>query len=226
MKVLVIEDDKNIVAAIGAAFEFRWPGTALLEAYSGKKSIAMARREHPDIIILDLNLPDISGFDVLREIRESSTVPVIILTVRAEDEDMMRGLELGADDYIVKPFNYLTLLARVKAVLRRGNMIPFKGSHDNAVNARLTIDFVNQRVKVDNRLVKLTSVEYRLLVLLARNREQIIAYRTIAEEVWGKERISNTATIRSCISRLRKKLKDNPPFMITNKQGSGYIIKS
>lgn len=226
MKVLVIEDDKNIVAAIGAAFEFRWPGTALLEAYSGKKSIAMARREHPDIIILDLNLPDISGFDVLREIRESSTVPVIILTVRAEDEDMMRGLELGADDYIVKPFNYLTLLARVKAVLRRGNMIPFKGSHDNAVNARLTIDFVNQRVKVDNRLVKLTSVEYRLLALLARNREQIIAYRTIAEEVWGKERISNTATIRSCISRLRKKLKDNPPFMITNKQGSGYIIKS
>lgn len=226
MKVLVIEDDKNIVAAIGAAFEFRWPGTALLEAHSGKKSIAMARREHPDIIILDLNLPDISGFDVLREIRESSTVPVIILTVRAEDEDMMRGLELGADDYIVKPFNYLTLLARVKAVLRRGNMIPFKGSHDNAVNARLTIDFVNQRVKVDNRLVKLTSVEYRLLALLARNKEQIIAYRTIAEEVWGKERIGNTATIRSCISRLRKKLKDNPPFMITNKQGSGYIIKS
>lgn len=226
MKVLIIEDDKNIVAAIGAAFEFRWPGTAVLEARSGKKSIAMARRECPDIIILDLNLPDISGFDVLRELRGSSTVPVIILTVRAEDEDMMRGLELGADDYIVKPFNYLTLLARVKAVLRRGKMIPFKGSHDNAVNARLTIDFVNQRVKVDNRLVKLTSVEYRLLALLARNRGQIVAYRTIAEEVWGKERISNTATIRSCISRLRKKLKDNPPFMITNKQGSGYIIKS
>jgi two-component system response regulator VicR len=226
MKVLIIEDDKNIVAAVGAAFEFRWPGTAMLEARSGKKSIAMAKRECPDIIILDLNLPDISGFDVLREIRESSTVPVIILTVRAEDEDVMRGLELGADDYIVKPFNYLTLLARVKAVLRRGKMIPFKGSHDNAVNARLTVDFVNQRVKVDNRLVELTPVEYRLLALLARNRDQIISYRTIAEEVWGKEHIDNTATMRSCISRLRKKLKDTPPFMITNKQGSGYIIKS
>ena len=226
MKTLIIEDDRNIVAAIDAAFEFRWPGTAVLEARSGKKGIAMAKHEHPDIIILDLNLPDISGFEVLKELRESSTVPVIILTVRAEDEDVMRGLELGADDYIVKPFNYLTLLARVKAVLRRGKMIPFKGSHDNAVNARLTIDFVNQRVKVDNRLVKLTSVEYRLLALLARNRDQIVAYRTIAEEVWGKERTGNTATIRSCISRLRKKLKDNPPSMITNKQGSGYIIKS
>lgn len=226
MKVLIIEDDKNIIAAVGAAFEFRWPGTALPEARSGKTGIAMARCEHPDIIILDLNLPDISGFDVLKKIRQFSTVPVIILTVRAEDEDMMRGLELGADDYIVKPFNYLTLLARVKAVLRRGKMIPFKGSHDNAVNARLAIDFVNQRVKVDNRLVELTPVEYRLLALLARNRNQIVSYRTIAEEVWGKEHIGNTATTRSCISRLRNKLKDNPPFMITNKQGSGYIIKS
>ena len=226
MKVLIIEDDKNIVAAVGAAFEFRWPSTGLLEARSGKKGIAMARRECPDIIILDLNLPDISGFEVLKELRESSTVPIVILTVRAEDEDVMRGLELGADDYIVKPFNYLTLLARVKAVLRRDKMIPFKGSHDSAVNARLTIDFVNQRVKVENNLVELTPVEYRILALLARNRDQVVSYRTIAEEVWGKEHIGNTATMRSCISRLRKKLKDNPPFIITNKQGSGYIIKT
>lgn len=225
MKVLVIEDDKGIIDAVNAAFEFRWTGTVLLEAQSGKKGIIMARNESPDVIILDLNLPDISGFDVLKEIREFSTVPVIILTVRSEDGDVMKGLEIGADDYIIKPFNYLTLLARVKAVLRRSKMIPFKGSHNNIVNARLTIDFVNQRVKVNDRLVKLTPVEYRLLTMLAKNKDQVVSYRTITEELWGKDYTSSTVNIRSYISRLRKKLQDIPPQMIINKQGSGYILK-
>jgi two-component system KDP operon response regulator KdpE len=225
MKTLIIEDDKGIIDAVSAAFEFRWPSTVLLEAQTGKKGISMAQSESPDVIILDLNLPDISGFDVLKEIREFSTTPIIILTVRSEDEDIMRGLEIGADDYIVKPFNYLTLLARVKAVLRRVEMIPFKGNQDSIVNARLKIDFVNQRVKVNNRPVKLTPVEYRLLILLAKNKNQVVPYRTITEELWGKS-YTGTSSIRACISRLRKKLQDIPPQMIINKQGSGYILRS
>lgn len=226
MRALIIEDDKGIIDAVSAAFEFRWPDTVLLEARTGKKGISMAQSESSDVIILDLNLPDISGFDVLKEIREFSTTPVIILTVRSEDEDIMRGLEIGADDYIVKPFNYLTLLARVKAVLRRSEMIPFKGTKDTIVNVRLKIDFVNQRVKIDNRPVKLTPVEYRLLILLAKNKNQVVPYRTITEELWGKSYTGSTSSIRSCISRLRKKLQDIPPQMIINKQGSGYILRS
>jgi DNA-binding response OmpR family regulator len=226
MKTLVIEDEKSIIDAINVAFEFRWPDAKLIASTTGKKGISLIREESPDIVILDLNLPDISGFDVLEKIREFSAVPVVILTVRSDDEDILKGLEAGADDYIVKPFNYMTLLARVKAVLRRTEAIPFVGKHDNVVNARLKIDFVNQKVKVDNRLVTLTPVEYKLLALLIKNRDQIVPYDRIMDEVWGKGYAGKTESIRICIRRLRKKLQDSPPNMIINKRGLGYMLKS
>ena len=151
---------------------------------------------------------------------------IIILTVRSEDEDMMKGLEAGADDYIIKPFNYLTLLARVKAVLRRTKMIPFRGSFNNPVSSRLTIDFVNQKVKVDNRLIKLTGMEYKLLVILAKNKNQIVPYKNIMLEIWGRGFDRDTSNIRLSVRRLREKLKDIPPQMILNKRGHGYILKN
>jgi len=222
----MIEDEKSIIDAINVALEFRWPEAKLVSSTTGKKGILMVRKESPDIVILDLNLPDISGFEVLKEIRTFSSVPVIILTVRSEDEDMLKGLEAGADDYITKPFNYMTLLARIKAVLRRTEAIPYTGKHDNAVNTRLKIDFVNQKVKVDNRLIKLTPVEYKLLALLVKNHDQIVAYNKITDEVWGKDYTGQTENIRISIRRLRKKLLDNPPDMIINKRGYGYTLKS
>jgi len=226
MKVLAIEDEKSIIDAISVAFEFRWPDVKLIASTTGKKGILLVRKESPDIVILDLNLPDISGFDVLKEIRKFSTVPVIILTVRSEDEDMLKGLEAGADDYIIKPFNYLTLLARVRAVLRRTEAIPFLGKQNNAVNARLKIDFVNQKVKVDNRLVKLTPVEYQLLALLIKNRDRVVPYDRIMNEVWERNYSGETDNIRICVRRLRKKLRDSPPRMIVNKRGLGYMLKN
>ncbi len=226
MKVLVIEDEQSIIDAINIAFEFRWPDVKLVSSTTGRKGVLMVRKESPDIVILDLNLPDISGFDVLKEIREFSTVPVIILTVRSDDEDMLKGLETGADDYIIKPFNYMTLLARVRAVLRRTEAIPFVGKHDNAVNARLKIDFVNQKVKVDNRLIKLTPFEYKLLAILVKNRDRIVPYDKILNEVWDKGYAGETENIRIFVRRLRKKLQDSPPNMIINKRGSGYMLKS
>lgn len=226
MKALLIEDEKSIIDAISVAFEFRWPDAKLIASTTGKKGVSLVKKESPDIIILDLNLPDISGFDVLKEIREFSSVPVIILTVRSDDEDMLKGLEAGADDYIIKPFNYMTLLARVRAVLRRTEVIPFMGHHNNVVNARLKIDFVNQKVKVDNRLVKLTPVEYHLLTLLIKNRDRIVSYSRIMDEVWGKGYSGKTESIRICVRRLRKKLQDSPPNMIINKRGLGYMLKS
>jgi len=226
MKALLIEDEKSIIDAINVAFEFRWPDAEMVASTTGKQGIDMVRKEAPDIVILDLNLPDISGFDVLKAIREFSSVPVIIVTVRSDDEDMLKGLETGADDYIVKPFNYMTLLARVRAVLRRTEAIPFVGKHDNAINSRLKIDFVNQKVKVDNRLVKLTPVEYKLLALLIKNRDQIVPYERIMDEVWVKGYSGDTESIRITIRRLRKKLQDSPPNMIINKRGLGYMLKS
>lgn len=226
MKVVVVEDEKSIIDAIGVAFEFRWPGAAIVGAMTGKEGIRLVRQESPDIVILDINLPDTTGFDVLKEIRKTSAVPVIILTVRSDDEDMLRGLEAGADDYVVKPFNYLTLLARVKAVLRRTEKTPLKMRRDAMISPRLKIDFVNQKVKVDDRSVTLTPLEYRLLVLLVKNKDRAVSHKRITEDIWEKSYWGDTENIRIYIRRLRKKLKDTPPRMILTKRGAGYMFKS
>jgi len=226
MKVLIIEDDQGIIDAVRAAFEFRWPEVAVIDAITGKKGVEKLRKDSPDVMVLDLNLPDISGYQVLTEIRKFSNIPVIILTVRSEDEDVMKGLELGADDYIIKPFNYLTLLARVKAVLRRTSVLPFKGTHENEINSRLNIDFVNQKVKIDNRPVKLTPIEYKLLITLVKNRNKPVTYSTINMELWDRSKTDDNGNIKLVVRRLRKKLKDEPPQLILNLRGKGYTLKS
>jgi DNA-binding response OmpR family regulator len=225
MKALIIEDERKIIDAIRVAFEFRWPDAELVDSTTGKKGIEMVRSEAPDIVILDLNLPDISGYEVLKAVRQFSSVPVIILTVRSDDEDMLKGLEYGADDYITKPFNYMNLLARIRAVLRRTETIPYQGGHDRTINSRLTIDFVSQKVKVDNRPVTLTPVEYHLLALLVRNKGTVVPYARIMEEVWGKKYEDNNENIRIVVRRLREKLEDTPPNMIVNERDTGYMFK-
>ena len=226
MKVIIIEDEKSIINAVNIAFEFRWPEVNLSSSVTGKSGINLVKKEHPDIVILDINLPDISGFEVLKKIRQFSKVPVIILTVRSDDADVLRGLEAGADDYIIKPFNYLTLLARVKAVLRRADNISLTDGRKTSVDSRLKIDFINQKVTVDNRPVKLTPVEYRLLVTLLKNKGEVVPYNQIIEDIWEKEFSGETKNLRMYVNRLRKKLGDNPPHLILNKHGLGYVFKS
>ena len=225
MKIVAVEDEQSIVDAIGVAFEFRWPEAQLLSAGLGKDGISLVKKERPDLVLLDLNLPDMSGFKVLEAVREFSSVPVIILTVRSDDADVLRGLETGADDYITKPFNYLTLLARVKAVLRRAEIPPIDKARETAINDRVRVDFIDQRVMVDGAPVKLTPVEYRLFVLLAKNRNKAVTYQTIAEEVWQTDYDGQTQNIRIYVRRLRNKLGDNPPKMILNHHGIGYLLK-
>jgi two-component system response regulator VicR len=225
MKVAIIEDEKSIIDAVNVAFEFRWPEATLVAACTGREGVTLVQEEHPDIVILDINLPDISGFDVLKEIRSFSAVPVIILTVRSDDADVLRGLEVGADDYIIKPFNYLTLLARVKAVLRRTEGPALTDGRDTTVSPRLKIDFINQKVALDDRPVRLTPVEYRLLVLLVKNKDKVVPYHRIASDVWETAFRGDTENVRAYIRRLRKKLKDSPPNMILNKHGAGYMFK-
>jgi len=226
MKAVVIEDDKSIVDVVNLAFEFRWPDARLLSASDGKEGIGVVKSESPDVVILDINLPDINGFTVLKEIRKFSTVPVIILTVRSDDEDMVRGLELGADDYVIKPFNYITLLARIKAVLRRSEKTSPGESYNMAFGSRLKIDFVGQKVWVDDRLVKLTPTEYRLFVLLVKNDNKVVTHNQIINELWENSPGASTENLWIHIRRLRKKLHDSPPEMILNKHGSGYMFKS
>ncbi len=224
MRVLIVEDEQSIIEAIRVALEFRWPEVSVVSSLTGKEGIKLVEEETPDVVILDINLPDTSGFKVLKEIREFSNVPVIILTVRSEDADVLKGLETGADDYIIKPFNVLTLLARIKAVLRRTGKPDLK--EGATAIGPLAIDFINQKVKVHGRPVKLTPVEYRLLVLLVKNRGKTVPNRRIMEELWGRKFTGDTENIRTYVQRLRKKLDDNPPAMILNDHSSGYLFKA
>lgn len=226
MKVTVIEDDKSIINAISVAFEFRWSGVEVTSASTGEEGVSLVKKESPDVVILDINLPDISGFDVLKKIRLDSSVPVIILTVRSDDADVLKGLEAGADDYVTKPFNYMTLLARVKAVLRRTQKTSLKADQNAVIGSRLKIDFINQKVRIDGRQVNLTPFEYKLLILLVKNKDKVVTYQQIMEEVWGKSSLNNTECVRIYVRRLRKKLSDIPAALILNEHGTGYLLKS
>jgi DNA-binding response OmpR family regulator len=226
MKVTIIEDDKSIINAISVAFEFRWPDVLVSSASNGEDGVSMVKKESPDVVILDINLPDINGFEVLKKIRVFSSVPVIILTVRSEDADVLKGLESGADDYITKPFNYLTLLARVRAVLRRTEKTSLADDQNTVIGRRLKVDYINQKVRIDNQIVKLTPVEYQLLILLIKNKDKVVTYKQIMEEIWEKSPQTDTECVRIYIRRLRKKLSDIPATLILNKHGSGYLLKS
>jgi DNA-binding response OmpR family regulator len=226
MKVVIIEDDRNIINAIKVAFEFRWNDAVALSSLNGEDGLLLVKKESPDVVILDINLPDVSGFEVLKKIRKFSSVPVIILTVRSDDVDVLKGLEAGADDYIIKPFNYMTLLARVKAVLRRVEKPSLSLDQNISVSTRLKIDFVNQIIRVDDHVVALTPVEYRLLLLLVKNTDKVVPFARIIQEVWGKKASTETDNLRIYIQKLRNKLGDSPPKLILNKHGSGYMFKS
>jgi two-component system KDP operon response regulator KdpE len=224
MKVLLIEDNPQVAEAVSLCFEMRWPDTKLISTAKGTKGLILAETESPDVIILDLGLPDIDGFQVLRDIRSFSDVPVIILTARAEEIDKVRGLELGADDYIAKPFSHIELLARIKAVLRRAHMPELKGEEKPFISRRLTVDFVARQVTVDGKPVKLTPTEYNLLRYLVRNEGKVLSHRALLEKIWGEEYTDATDFLKVYIQRLRDKLEVAPsqPKMLITERGVGY----
>src|SRR5512137_1270657 len=146
MKVLVIEDDPGIVEVVSLCFQLRWTGTTVISASSGHKGVGLVESESPDVVILDIGLPDIDGYQVLKEIRRFSEVPVLMLTVRGEDTDIAKGLELGADDYITKPFSHIELIARVQAVLRRSQGLPVSDEEHVFTSGKLSVDFNRNEV--------------------------------------------------------------------------------
>ncbi len=184
----------------------------------------LVEQESPDVVILDLGLPDIDGMQVLREIRQFSDVPVVILTGRTGDSDIIKGLESGAEDYVTKPFNPMVLLSHVKSVLGRTRMPELRGNQARVDGKELSIDLASRRLTVRGKPVALTATEWVLLSELVRNEGRVVTHQRLAERLWGGDMVESESAIRQYISRLRAKLADNPqaPTIILTERGTGY----
>jgi len=230
VKVLLIEDSPEIAKGVSLTFKLRWPDAQVITKEKGWDGIKAVENESPDIVILDINLPDITGFEVLENIRRFSDVPVIILTVREDEVDELRGLEMGADDYIVKPFRPANLLTRMQAVMRRTGVRQPEEEVPPLTIGQITIDLSRQEILLKGEKVHLTRNESRILYCLARNAGKGVSQDTLKQHVWGNEAqyVDNSA-LKRYIYQLRTKLGDTeePPTFIINEHGIGYrMIKS
>ena len=223
MKILIVDDEPDVVKVVRMSFQVQEPAWEALAAYDGEEALTIFETEQPDLVILDIMMPEMSGFDILKEIRRFSDVPVIMLTAKGNEIDKVMGLNLGADDYITKPFGHLELLARVKTVLRRAGGMPL--SHELPYTAGpIHVDFERRQVTVDGEPVSLTGTEYRLLYHLVRNAGQVMTHESLLARVWGREYTDEIDYLKVYISRLRNKLeKDarNPEYIFTE-YGVGY----
>lgn len=221
-RILVVDDERRMVGFIRLNLE--QDGFEVIEAYNGSEALDRLRDSLPDLILLDVMMPDIDGFVVLRTIREISQVPVIMLTAKSEENDKVKGLELGADDYVTKPFSPRELVSRVKAVLRRGSSFDEDEGGVIEVDQRLKIDFDRREVWVENVLVKLRPTEYRLLYHLVQNAGWVMTHDQILTKVWGYEYRDEPHYVRLYINYLRKKIEKDPsdPVYILTERGVGY----
>src|SRR4030042_2702066 len=226
VKILLIEDSPEIVKGVSLTFKLRWSDAVIMSAENGADGIKKVEDDSPDIIILDINLPDMSGFDVLEHIRQFSEVPVIILSARDQEIDKVRGLEMGADDYIVKPFSPSELLVRCQAVLRRTGQHSPGGSELHPIKAgNIYLNLNTNEFIVNDEKIHLTPNERRILYYLASNENKVVSQDAIKQYVWGNEAkyLDNTA-LKRYIYQLRLKLGDNAnePKLILNERGIGY----
>ena len=221
MKVLIIEDNAEVVEAVSLCLQIRWPDADISFAYGGLTGVQMVESQSFDIVILDINLPGINGFEVLKRVRSFSTVPVIILTVRGWEEDQVEGLELGADDYVVKPFRPRELVSRVNSVLRRVNTADTGTENHSLVRGKIKLHLNSNEIEMDDEKIKLTPTECKVLYAMMKNDGQTLSSKILLTEILGRED-GNTEIIRTYIRRLRNKLHDAPPSIILNDRGGGY----
>jgi two-component system KDP operon response regulator KdpE len=220
--ILVVDDEERMARFIRLNLEH--DGYEVVETYRGMEALHALRDSMPSLILLDVMMPDADGFDILRMIREISSVPVIMLTARGEEDDRVKGLELGADDYVTKPFSPRELVSRVRAVLRRTEAAGLKTSELIEVDDRLKIDFGRREVWVNEELVKLRPTEYRLLYHLVQNAGWVLSYDQLLSKVWGYEYRDETHYVRLYINYLRQKLEEDSskPKYILTERGVGY----
>jgi len=222
--ILVIDDDRQILDFLRP--KLKGAGYNVLTASNGIEALEQAKAQELDLLVLDLMMPGMDGFETLKEIRDFSAVPVIVLSARGADADKIKGLELGADDYLSKPFNPDELLARIKALRRRFEPTEARKTLRTLSFEDLTIDFEKRLVTVGGEEIYLTNIEWLLLIELARNAGRLVTYNHLLARVWGAEYRDDVQLVRSWISRLRRKIEKEPdnPRLIRNLPKAGYIL--
>ncbi len=224
-RVLVIDDEPHIVELV--RYNLQQEGFAVSVAYNGREALTRAGSDHPDLIVLDIMLPEIDGIEVCRKIREQSRVPILMLTARDRELDRVVGLELGADDYVTKPFSPRELVARIRAILRRtGGGVPLPESEPLQSDG-LMLHPETHEVWLSGRPVDLTAKEFEVLKLLMRHPHRVFTRDFLLEHIWGYDYFGSTRTVDMHISRLREKIEDNPatPTYIQTVRGVGYKFK-
>ena len=228
-KVLIVDDEKNIVDII--AFNLKKEGYQVITASDGEEGVRKTFEENPDLILLDIMMPKMDGYEACRKIREKKHTPIIMLTARAEEVDKVLGLEMGADDYVTKPFGVRELMARVKANLRKVAALQeaagMAASDETASPyGKLSLNLDRYEVKKDGKTIDLTLREFELLKFLAQQKGQVFSRETLLEKVWGYEYFGDVRTVDVTVRRLREKIEDDPgkPAYILTKRGVGYYF--
>lgn len=226
MTILIVDDEARIRDFVRMNLELEH--YRVIEANDGIQALEQLRENLPDLIVLDVMMPEMDGFEALRAIREVSTVPVIMLTVRQNEQDKIHGLDLGADDYLAKPFSPRELLSRIRALLRRSLMAPPSRKTEIVVDPDLRIDFARREVVVRGKKVVLRPTEYRLLYHLVSNAGRLLTHETLLSKVWGREYRDEAHYLRLYITYLRQKLEKDPahPQYILTERGVGYRFKA
>jgi DNA-binding response OmpR family regulator len=220
-KILVIDDDVNLLQSI--KFTFVRAGAEVITAVDGREGLHRFYEDCPDLVILDVRMPDIDGWETCRQIRLFSNVPIIMLTTLNKDEEVIRGLDYGADDFVTKPFSREVLLARARALLRRSES-PGELGQTTYSDDHLYISLEKRRVLVRGEPVQLTATEFRLLAYLLQNAGQVLTHRTILDKVWGWEYQDSVDYVHVYLSHLRRKLEEDPrnPRYLMTERGIGY----
>lgn len=224
-RILVVDDEPRYLRLI--RFNLEAEGYQVTCAATGEEALSALAVKVPDLVILDIMLPGQDGFEVCARIREVSTVPIIVLTARGAEEDKVKGLRLGADDYVVKPFSAQELLARVDAVLRRARVTEVPRGAASFAVGDLRVDFLTRRVRVKDQEVRLSPTEYRLLHYLVANAGKTVTQDELLEKVWGPGYRGDHEVLRVTVWRLRQKLEDDPqhPQLIATVPGVGYLVQ-
>jgi len=223
LKLLIAEDARDVAEVIAFGMRMVWPDCHITATVNGEEAIKRFAEEQPDLVVLDVSMPPPDGFEVCRRIREISEVPILMLTVRDGTLDKVRALDLGADDYLTKPFDHLELLARLRALLRRASRPPVTPG-PCAVVGDLSLDYATREVRLRGEVVKLTSTERRLLEELVRHAGTVLPHRYLLERVWGPEYVGDAHYLKVFVRRLRRKLGDDAkcPHYIQTEWGIGY----
>ena len=225
LKLLVADDARDVARVVAFGARMNWPDCRVTIATGGEEALRDFEMERPDLVVLDVAMPPPDGFEVCRRIRETSRVPILMLTVRDATLDKVRALDLGADDYLTKPFDHLELLARLRALLRRGNNSTASPDPDLAIGD-LTLDFATHEVRVRGEPVRLTATEYRLLEVLARHAGTTLPHQYLLTQVWGSEYLRDVHYLKVFVRRLRRKLGDDSerPRYLQTEWGVGYRL--